>query len=219
MTYKSTHPIDKLHFITNQWSTIPIKNQVASFLSAGGKWVQLRLKDLTDTEINDIAIMVQDLCKTHGATFIINDRVDLALQTNADGVHLGKEDLSPTEARKLLGNGKIIGTTANSRGDLERALSLPVDYIGLGPYRFTTTKQKLAAPMGHDGFSQHAKWMQQQVNPLPMVGIGGIRPDDIGVICASGLHGVALSSCISHAQNGADITQQLIQALKNNSTC
>ncbi len=219
MTYKSTHPIAQLHFITNQWSPIPIPTQVASFLSAGGKWVQLRLKDLTDTEIIDIATEVQDLCKTHGATFIINDRVDLALQTNADGVHLGREDLSPKEARKLLGNGKIIGTTANSRTDLERALSLPVDYIGLGPYRFTTTKQKLATPMGRDGFREHAKWMQQQVSPIPMVGIGGIRPNDIGTIFASGLHGIALSSCISHAKNPADTTQQLIQELKSNTTC
>jgi thiamine-phosphate pyrophosphorylase len=219
MEYKSTANIARLHFITNQWSKQPIPEQVQQFLAAGGRWVQLRIKDLPEAEITSIALQVQALCKTHGATYIVNDRVALAKQIDADGVHLGKEDLCPTEARKILGSGKIIGVTANSRTDLERVIHFPADYIGIGPYRHTKTKQKLATPMGTEGFRNHAIWMQQQKNTLPMVGVGGIHPGDIATICGAGIQGIALSSCISHANNPADVTRQLIQQLEKHTTC
>lgn len=214
-----SNSIASLHFITNQWSPLSIEEQVQHYLSAGGRWVQLRLKNLPETEIVAWGKRIQQMCKKHGATFIINDHVHIAQQLDADGVHLGKEDLSPTKARTLLGNGKIIGATANSRADLENALTHPIDYIGLGPFRFTQTKKKLATPMGLEGFQEHYLWMQQQARPLPIIGIGGILPDDVADIRATGIHGIALSSCISHADNPADTTKQLINELKSISTC
>jgi len=219
MKDKTTTKIADLHFITNQWSKKGIAEQVEQFLTAGGKWVQLRIKDLPEAKIRPIAVKVQALCKTFSATFIINDRVGLAIDIGADGVHLGKEDLCPQKARKLLGSDKIIGVTANNRADLERALGLPVNYIGIGPYRYTRTKQKLAAPMGIKGFQNHVSWIQQQKNTLPMIGIGGIQPEDIAAICGAGIQGIALSSCISQASNPADMTRQLIEKLEKQTRC
>ena len=111
-------------------------------LEGGCRWIQLRMKDATDDEVRPIAIEVQKWCKEADATFIIDDRVQLVKELHADGVHLGKNDMPIQEARQILGDGFIIGGTANTLEDVISHAKAGADYIGCGPFRYTTTKQR-----------------------------------------------------------------------------
>ena len=144
---------------------------------------------------------VQALCRQYGATFIIDDHVDLVKQLHADGVHLGKQDMPIKEARQLLGTGFLIGGTANTFEDLRQHAANGADYIGCGPFRFTTTKQKLAPILGLDGYRSILAQMKEEGIALPVVGIGGITRDDIPALKALGLGGIALSGSILKAED------------------
>ena len=117
-------------------------------LEGGCRWIQLRMKDATDDEVRPIAIEVQKWCKEADATFIIDDRVQLVKELHADGVHLGKNDMPIQEARQILGDGFIIGGTANTLEDVISHAKAGADYIGCGPFRYTTTKQRLSPILG-----------------------------------------------------------------------
>ena len=167
-------PISKLQFIT----TSP---RLAEQACLGGiDWIQLRLKNTPDSEFQAIAKEIQAVCRQFNAAFIINDNVTMAFNLQADGVHLGKEDMSPDVARELLGSNFIIGSTANTFEDVVYLSSKPINYIGLGPYRFTSTKQKLSPVLGIEGYhSIFSQLKQSQKNIPPVIGIGGITNNDI----------------------------------------
>ncbi len=167
-------PISKLHFIT---TNVTIAEQACI---GGVDWIQLRLKDTPYDEFRAIALEVQAVCRQYNAKFIINDNVTLAFNIHADGVHLGKEDMSPDTARQLLGGNFVIGCTANTYEDLIYLSSKPIDYIGLGPYRFTNTKQNLSPILGRDGYQQMiGRLKQNNVHPPPLIGIGGVTVNDV----------------------------------------
>ena len=132
------------------------------------------------------------LCRNYGVPLLINDHVDVAHIIGADGVHLGKEDMSPTLARELLGDAALIGRTCNSQADLQAALREPIDYVGVGPYRFTQTKQRLAPILGIEGYRQ----LHLGEYPLPAYAIGGIRPDEAPLFDALGIYGIAMSGAL-----------------------
>ena len=135
------------------------------------------------------------LCHAYSVPLLINDRVDIALLTGADGVHLGQRDMSPREARRLLGDYALIGLTCNSAEDLTTARTLPIDYVGIGPFRFTSTKKKLAPVLGLEGY----RALQLHAFPLPAYAIGSVSPEDIPALYALRLYGVAMSSSLIHA--------------------
>ncbi|MGL4805757.1 MAG: thiamine phosphate synthase [Bacteroidales bacterium] len=138
--------------------------------------------------------MLRPMCKSMGTTFIINDDPELANEVCADGVHLGKNDMPVAEARRLMGNNTIIGGTANTFEDIERLVSEGVNYIGLGPYRFTKTKDKLSPVLGIEGYRTIlAKCKEAGIN-TPIIAIGGITLEDIPELMKAGAHGVAMSS-------------------------
>ncbi len=132
-----------VQFITHFTASISYPDSARIALEGGCRWVQLRMKDVSEEELKNTAMHVQELCRQYGATFIIDDRVDLVKEIGADGVHLGKLDMPIKEARKMLGKGFIIGGTANTFADIRQHVADGADYIGCGPFRFTTTKQKL----------------------------------------------------------------------------
>ncbi len=136
----------RLQLITGRATGAEITAEVEAFLAGGGRWVQLRMKEAPDGAIVEAGRAILPLCRTHGAVLIVNDRPELALEIGADGVHLGKMDATPSEARTILGPDITIGGTANTFEDIVRLQAEGVDYIGLGPYRFTTTKRKTSAP-------------------------------------------------------------------------
>lgn len=165
----------------------------------GINWVQLRLKNISFEEYKAIALEVQSVCKQYNAKLIINDNVQVALAIHADGVHLGREDMSHSDARKLLGNDFIIGGSTNTLEDIMRLSQEPVDYLGVGPFRFTSTKQKLNPIVGLGGYQRifnQLKSMSAAVPPL--IAIGGIEERDIADLLATGLYGIAVSAAISN---------------------
>lgn len=190
-----------VQFITHFTPTITYVDSARIALEGGCRWIQLRMKDASEAELRAAAIDVQALCRQYGATFIIDDHVDLVKQLHADGVHLGKQDMPIKEARQLLGTGFLIGGTANTFEDLRQHAANGADYIGCGPFRFTTTKQKLAPILGLDGYRSILAQMKEEGIALPVVGIGGITRDDIPALKALGLGGIALSGSILKAED------------------
>lgn len=170
-------------------------------LEGGCRWIQLRMKDASDDEVRKTAAEIQPLCKAHDAIFLLDDRVELAKELKADGVHLGKNDMPVDEARRVLGEEFIIGGTANTFEDIERLASQGADYIGCGPFRFTTTKKNLAPVLGLEGYRDIIAKMEDAGIDLPVVAIGGITADDIDEILATGVRGIALSGTILRAEN------------------
>jgi thiamine-phosphate pyrophosphorylase len=187
--------ISKLHYITTSAS-------LAEQACKGGvDWIQLRLKNTTYDEYYFIAKEVKEICRTYNAIFIINDNVQLAKDINADGVHLGKEDMSPAAARALLGDNYIIGCTANTTEDILQLTRTPVDYIGLGPYRFTGTKENLSPILGIEGYKRVFTELPEKLNTPPVIGIGGILENDVVELLSTGLYGIAVSGAISNAKD------------------
>ncbi|NJO87934.1 MAG: hypothetical protein HC831_02460 [Chloroflexia bacterium] len=130
------------------------------------------------------------------AKLIINDSVEITKEIGAHGVHLGLKDRPVEEARGYLGNNFIIGGTANTFEDVEIQISKRVDYIGLGPFRFTSTKEKLSPIIGLEGYKKLYAKFKEQGFKTPIVAVGGIETDDIDQLIAVGLHGVAISTVL-----------------------
>lgn len=198
--------ISRLQYIT----TSAILTEQAC--KGGVDWVQLRLKNISFKDYKTIAIEVQAICKQYGAKLIINDNVDVAITIQADGVHLGKEDMSYAEARLLLGDDYILGGSTNTIDDIIRLSQEPIDYLGVGPFRFTSTKEKLNPILGLEGYKRIIQELRKRsVSAPPLVGIGGIEEKDVADILTAGLYGVAVSGAISHAAQPTLVAGKFIQ--------
>lgn len=185
-----------VQFITHRNERFGYVDGARMALEGGCKWIQLRMKGATDDEVRAAAAAIQPLCKQHEAVFVIDDRVALAKELKADGVHLGKNDMPVGEARHVLGEDFIIGGTANTFEDIERLHREGADYIGCGPFRFTTTKQNLAPVLGLNGYFTLVNRMRAAGILLPVVAIGGIRFEDIPDIMRTGVRGIAVSGAV-----------------------
>lgn len=192
----------KLQFITHFNEQYSYIESARVALDGGCKWIQLRMKDADEALLEETAIIVQKMCKNYGATFIIDDNVLLAKKINADGVHLGKNDMPIHEARKILGDEFIIGGTVNSFEDIVKITTHAMpDYFGCGPFRFTTTKQNLAPILGLEGYKNIITQIRENNINIPLVAIGGIGKEDIEQIMDCGVGGVALSGSVLRASN------------------
>lgn len=205
--------IDKLHYISQQSLTFSHLDAIKKALQAGCKWIQLRIKDESAEDVSEIASKARVLCESFQARLIINDYADIALKSGADGLHLGEHDLPVHQARQLLGGRLIIGATANTFEQIVRHAQDGADYIGLGPYRFTSTKKNLSPVLGLDGYAR----IMEQVNAakihIPVIAIGGILTEDLPAILQTGIYGVALSGAITNAADGAVTVKFIKQAL------
>lgn len=204
-----------LQFISHYTEKYSYLDSICLALQGGCQWIQLRMKDATDDEVRPIAIEAQQLCQKFGATFVIDDRVALVKELHADGVHLGKNDMPISEARRLLGTDYIIGGTANTFEDVKSHYESGADYIGCGPYRFTTTKQKLSPVLGLDGYRRIIIEMRAAHIDIPIVAIGGITQADIPAILATGITGIALSGTVLRAANPIDEMKHLISIVNH----
>ena len=190
-----------VQFITHYTDRYSYIDSAELALKGGCKWVQLRMKDANKELIYNTALQIKALCKKYGATFIIDDHVDIAKSIGADGVHLGKLDMPIAEARKLLGDKFLIGGTANTFQDIKNHYEARADYIGCGPLRYTTTKSNLAPILGYDGYQKIIEQMKAAQIDIPIVAIGGITESDIAHLMQIGLNGIALSGSILSANN------------------
>ena len=190
-----------VQFISHYSERYSYLDSIQLALEGGCRWIQLRMKDATDDEVRPIAIKAQQLCRQYHATFIIDDRVALVRELGADGVHLGKNDMPIREARQILGPDYIIGGTANTFEDAKAHYEASANYIGCGPFRFTTTKQKLAPVLGLDGYRQIIQQTRAANINIPVVAIGGITQADIPAILQTGITGIALSGTVLRADD------------------
>lgn len=192
----------RMQFITHHNEKYSYVDSARIALEGGCRWIQLRMKDSNDTLMEETALIIQKMCKDYGATFIIDDNVSLTKKINADGVHLGKNDMPIAEARMILGDKFIFGGTINSFDDiLQHLQGATPDYFGCGPFRFTSTKKNLAPILGYEGYKNILTKMRENNINIPLIAIGGICKDDISKLLDCGINGIALSSSILNAEN------------------
>lgn len=207
------HNIHTLHYISQETEQLTHTAAIHQALDAGCQWVQLRVKNKTEKEVLALATAVKKLCGQYNAHLIINDHVQVAKEVAADGLHLGLQDTSIKAAREVLGANVIIGGTANTWEDIVQRAEEGTDYIGLGPFRFTATKEKLSPILGLEGY----RYIMQQAAAahiaIPVIAIGGITATDIPALMEAGVHGVAVCGIITNADNKAQAVADLYQAL------
>ena len=208
-----------IQFITHANDRYDYLDGVRMALEGGCRWIQLRMKDASEEEVLKTAESTRKLCRQYDAVFLLDDYVELLERTGADGVHLGKNDMPIDEARRLLGKNKIIGGTANTFEDIKRIYSAGADYIGCGPFRFTTTKKKLSPILGLDGYSRIIEQMNAYGINIPVIAIGGILLQDVSDIMQTGVSGVAVSGAIlndNNDDNPVTTMKRFINKLKSN---
>lgn len=202
-----------IQFITHSNTRYDYVEGARLALEGGCRWIQLRMKDAQVVEFLLAAKQIGAMCKEYGATFILDDHVEWVGITGADGVHLGKNDMPVDEARNQLGANRIIGGTANTFEDVERLWRQGANYIGCGPYRFTTTKKNLSPVLGLDGYRHIISKMKAHDINLPVVAIGGILQPDIKDVMATGVSGIAVSGAILNAENPVEEMKRFIDSL------
>ncbi len=193
--------MNKKHIATLQWITPDNPNEdflvslTEKICRNGCRWVQLRLKSCSDDVFLRIGKRLRDITRRYYAVLLINDRVHLVEALNANGVHVGKNDTPVEQVRNILSNQKIIGATANTLSDCLQHIENSVDYIGLGPFRFTETKKNLSSVLGINGYKEIMQRLP--VSHPPVIAIGGITLPDIPLLQQTGVNGIAVSSALS----------------------
>lgn len=201
-----------IHLVTDGADVATTVEQARQAVTGGCRWVQVRMKNADAAERDAALLSLRDFCHSHGVTLIVDDDVQAVCRTAIDGVHLGRNDMDPAEARIILGPIPLIGATVNCAADAERLVGKPIDYIGLGPWRFTTTKRRLADPLGAQGTRDLVRHIRDLGIRVPILAIGGITGEDIPAVLASGADGVAVSSAICRAADPAAAARRIIQA-------
>jgi thiamine-phosphate pyrophosphorylase len=204
-----------IQYISQQTDTFSHPDNIRMACAAGCKWIQLRMKNADVPTITATAAQAKEICDAHGATLIINDHPDIAALVGAHGTHVGKEDMSVATARRILGPHKIVGGTANTLEDILRHAADGADYVGIGPFRFTTTKEKLSPILGLDGI--RTIMSQLQVN-IPVIAIGGITLEDVPDLFSTGIQGIAVSGLITHATDKRQLLSTLYQSIPHATT-
>lgn len=202
----------KLYLVTDRPLSLgrDIEEIVREAVEGGATIVQLREKECPTGEFVTLARRLKALLAPLGVPLIINDRVDVALAADADGVHIGQSDMPYEDARRLLGYDKIIGLSVENFEDLERANALDVDYIGISPVYGTPTKNDTAEPFGLEGLQRAVA-----LSVHPTVAIGGMNASTIGEVIAAGADGVAVVSAICSAPSPREAAQELLNVIKS----
>lgn len=185
----------RLYYISQGKTSEKHLQNIKNVCENGVKLVQLRMKNVTDEEFLKTAIKAKEICDKFKATLIINDNIFVANKVKT-GVHLGKEDESITKAKAILKN-KIIGGTANTLEDCLQLIQQGVDYIGLGPFRFTKTKKNLSPILGLKGYQKILTELKKQGHTTPIYAIGGIKESDFNPLFETGIYGIAVSGLLS----------------------
>jgi thiamine-phosphate pyrophosphorylase len=200
--------IGRLHVLTDARAGRDAVAVAARAVEAGAPVVQLRVKGCTDRELYELGTRLMAVCTRHGATCVVNDRVDIALAIGAHGTHLGADDLSVAAVRRVAGPGHLVGGTAREPEAAARLVAEGADYLGVGPAYVTTTKDGLPAPLGPDGIGAVARAVA-----VPVIAIGGVTADRVPALMAVGAHGVAVVGAVSDAPDPRIATRTLLAAL------
>ena len=201
--------IPKLHYISQGTSVKEQLDNIQKACSSGAELIQLRCKNISEKNYLKLAQEAQDITAHFQTRLVLNDHYKIAKEIKADGVHLGKTDTCPTIARKHLYTWQIIGGTANTLEDCEALIVKQVDYISLGPFRFSTTKDNLPPVLGLDGYAAIVDALQTET---PILGVGGITTADATDILATGVSGLAISGAITRDFNRVKTFHELLGA-------
>ena len=207
---------NKLQYISQGETIEKQLYNIQQALDAGCNWIQMRFKNQASKDTFTLAEAVKLLCEEYLANFIINDDLHLAEQIAADGVHLGLTDTKINEARALLGTTKIIGGTANTFEDIQNHVKNGCDYIGLGPFRFTNTKEKLSPILGLSGYFDILQKLKKNKIDIPVYAIGGITLRDVSPLMETGIFGIAVSGILTESEEKEKLIQQLNEKLHAN---
>jgi thiamine-phosphate pyrophosphorylase len=202
--------IGRLHVLTDARAGRDALATTVAAVQAGAPVVQLRVKGVTDRELFDLGTRLVDICARHGATCLVNDRLDIALAIGAHGTHLGAEDLPVTSARRVAGPGHILGGTAREPVRAAQLVAQGASYLGVGPAYATSTKDGLPDPLGPAGISAVAHAVT-----VPVIAIGGVTAARVAELRAAGAHGVAVVSAVSDAPDPAEATRRLLAELNH----
>ena len=208
-----------LQFITHATTPDATIHQAEQAIAGGCRWVQVRMKGAAAAEVRRVLEHLSPLCARTSTTLIVDDHVELATLDGVHGVHLGQTDMSTAEARRILGPGKIIGLTVNNMEHARGVLGADADYLGIGPWRFTGTKQNLAALLGESGVREILTFLRDNGCRLPAVVIGGVTADDIAAIVATdpnGRTGIAVSGAIAAAADISAAARLFTSKLEHN---
>ncbi len=201
--------IPKLHYISQGNSPAAHLENIQKACTSGAELVQLRLKNVSEKKILKLAKEAREITSHFQTRLIINDYYKIAKEVKADGVHLGKTDACPTIARKHLYTWQMIGGTANTLQDCETLLDKEIDYISLGPFRETTTKDYSSPVLGLKGYTAITDVLK---TPIPIIGVGGITTEDVTDILEAGISGVAVSGAITRDFNSIRKFNELLSA-------
>ena len=201
--------IPKLHYITQGSSAKEHLENIQNACNSGAELVQLRLKNISEKKLLKLAHEAREITSHFQTRLIINDHYKIAREVKADGVHLGKTDVCPTLVRRHLYTWQIIGGTANTLQDCETWIEKNVDYISLGPFRFTTTKENLPPVLGLNGYTAI---MDSLKTETPIIGVGGITTADVTDILKTGISGIAVSGEITRDFNSIATFNRLLNA-------
>ena len=202
--------IGKLHILTDtvlqsRFSHMEITRLA---IAGGADTIQYRQKSGSTREMIEIARNMKQLCSEAGVTFIVNDRLDVAIAAEANGVHLGQDDFPIPMARQLLGEGRIIGGSAATLDEARKCLSEGADYVGFGPVYPTSSKDDAGPVSGIDILKQVV-----EIIPLPIIAIGGVGPENIPDVMRAGARGIAVISAVCCQDDPEGATKSLYQAL------
>jgi len=187
----------------------PLRLVVEAALRGGARAVQLREKDLPPRELYPLALEMRQLTQAYGARLLINDRADVALAVNADGVHLTTTSLPASIARQVLGPRRLIGVSTHTRAEAQAAVEEGADFVVFGPVFFTPSKAPYGQPVGLDALRA-----VRAVVKSPILAIGGIKPTNLDQVLAAGADGIAVISAIISADDPTAATQDLLARLR-----
>lgn len=201
--------IPKLHYISQGQTHKEHLENIQKACTSGAELVQLRLKNVSENKVLKLAQQAREITSHFQTRLIINDYYKVAKEIKADGVHLGKTDICPLIARKELYTWQIIGGTANTLQDCQALINKEIDYIGLGPFKFTETKANLSPILGLEGYAAIIDALQTET---PILGIGGVTLDDVTAILETGISGIAVSGEVTQDFDRIKKFNQLLNA-------
>ena len=205
--------MDRLQFISQENGRMSHLDSIRLACEGGVKWVQLRIKDKPEEDVLKIARLAKELCDAHGTRFTINDFPGVAKEVKAYGLHLGKEDMPLIEARQMIGP-ILLGGTANTFEDIRKHVKSGADYVGVGPFRFTSTKKKLSPVLGLGGYEKLLNQCEKEGINIPVLAIGGLTLEDIEDLIQAGVYGIAVSSLIALAPDPKGVVEKIYEKLR-----
>lgn len=203
--------LPKTMFITPNKDNEQIIKDCKEVLQGGIKFIQIRMKEAQNSEILNVAKHLRPLCDKYCALLTIDDKIDLLSSNLFDGVHLGKNDMPISEAKKITSKRLLLGATCNTIEDVLQATKDGADYLGIGPYKYTTTKKNLSPILGLKGYKDIISFMQTNNIQLPFYAIGGIDIEDLVPLKQSGVYGIAISGTITNANDKQKTIETIIK--------